>query len=185
MIRINKELLDYFNDLYVLQTFNFVEKESFSVGNFLIHQNKKGNDIFIIKTGITKCFVNEENGRDFIQEFFGEGEILGEIEIFTETLSFSNVIALTDVTAYKIDKKNFYKLLDTNKDLNLIIIRALATKIRDTAIRTSQQQVHPLDYNLKRLLRLISDQKINFSKQDLADYLGITLRSLNRSLKKS
>jgi len=184
MIRTNKEILDYFDRLGTTTGLDYLNIVSFTAGDFLIHQHTKGNYIYVVKSGIAKCFVQGENGRDFVQEFVGDGEILGEIEVFTNTLSFSNVIALTSLSAYKVAKKDFYTLMKTDVDFNPILVKALATKIRNTAIRSSQQQIHPVDYNLKQLLTLISDQKINFSKQDLSDYLGITLRSLNRSIKK-
>lgn len=170
--------------MYSKDNHDFLTKKIFSAGEFLIHQNKLGKNVFVVQSGITKCFVNEENGRDFIQEFFGEGEILGEIEVLTDTLSFSNVNALTEVHAFKIKRDDFYTLLKTKKELELLILKALALKVRDTAIRAAQQQLHPLEHNLKQLLNLISDQGITFSKKNLADYLGITLRSLNRSMKK-
>ncbi len=183
MIRINKELVDYFKDLKTSNTIDCIHKEVFGPGDFLIHQHKKGNIIFIIERGIAKCFVNEDNGRDFIQEFVGEGEILGEIEVFTDTLSFSNVQAITEITAFKVYKSDFYKLLDEHHALNQIVIRAIAVKLRNTAMRASQQQLHPIDYNLKKFMALIANQQLNVSKQDIADYLGITIRSLNRALK--
>lgn len=183
MVRENKDLLGFFTSLYRQEGDAHFTKTCAQAGEYLIRQHKTVRSIYIIQSGIAKCFVQEENGRSYIQEFFGKGEIVGEIEPLTQSLSFSNIITLTEVEAFKITPSQFYELLRIHPALNLLIIQALATKIRDTAVRAAQQQLHPIDYNLKQLLLLTSQQDITFSKQDLADYLGITLRSLNRSLK--
>jgi CRP-like cAMP-binding protein len=45
------------------------------------------------------------------------------------------------------------------------------------------QQLYTVEHAVKRLLELQTRQQLNFSKEDMAAYLGITLRSLNRALK--
>ncbi len=182
MIRINQELLTFFSKLSGSSAGSSVMEKRFATGNNIINQGKHVTSVFIIKNGIVKCIVNEENGRDFIQEFFSQDEILGELEIFNNTISFCNVEAITEVEAYHINKKDFYALLENHRELNILLLRALANKVRDTAIRASQQQSHPIAYNLQKLLVFSADQARLFSKQDLANYLGITLRSLNRAI---
>src|SRR5256885_830762 len=46
----------------------------------LIEQHKNTRSVFVIRSGIVKCFISEDNGKAYILEFLGEGEILGEIE---------------------------------------------------------------------------------------------------------
>ncbi|WP_074406073.1 MULTISPECIES: Crp/Fnr family transcriptional regulator [Aquimarina] len=182
MIRINQELLNFFSQLSESSANTMVKEKRFISKEKIIIQGKYVPSIFIIKSGVVKCYVNEDNGRDFIQEFFSTGEILGELEILNDVISFCNAETITEVTGYQIDVKDFYTLLENHPELNVLLLKALANKVRDTAIRASQQQSYPIAYNLKKLMKFSSDEAMAFSKQDIADYLGITLRSLNRAL---
>ncbi len=181
MIRTNNELLDYFSQSF--RKFEFVRRKQFDPGEKIITQGSRGQFIYILEGGIAKCYIEEENGKTFIQEFFGLGEIVGEIEVFGETLSFSNVEAMTKVPTYQIAKDDFYKVLKEENELNIVLIKALTKKLRDTAVRASRQQSYPLEYNLEKLLQLSSNEIEHISKNDLASYLGISLRSFNRKMK--
>ncbi|WP_271767979.1 Crp/Fnr family transcriptional regulator [Aquimarina algiphila] len=183
MIRSDKELLDFFSKLSIPIAETTIKERKYSLGEKIITQEKHVSSIFIIKHGIVKCYVNEDNGRDFIQEFFSKGEILGELEVLNDIISFCNAEAMTEVIVYQIDQKDFYTLLKDQPEFNLLLLKALSNKVRDTAIRASQQQSHSIAYNLEKLISFSSEESKMLSKQDLADYLGITLRSLNRAMK--
>lgn len=183
MIRTNSELLDFFSQWDNPEGYKTFKEKQFDPGQKLIVQGKEGRFVHIIKKGIAKCYVSEENGKEFVQEFFGAGELLGEIEVLNHTRTFSTVVALTTVCTYCIGKDDFYAMMKSTRGFNLMVSRALAAKLRDTAIRTSRQQTYPTAHNLNKLSQLFSKETGMFSKKDIADYLGITLRSLNRSLK--
>ncbi|GAA4275262.1 Crp/Fnr family transcriptional regulator [Aquimarina gracilis] len=181
MIRTNHELLDFFSKN--CEENEFIKYEQFHPGKKIINQGSLVRGVYIIEKGIGKCYVEEENGKIFIQEFFGKGEILGEVEIFDDALSFSNVEAVTRISAYRIEKNDFYKLIEKKNEFGIILFKAMAVKLRNTAKRASSQQSYPLEYNLKKLLQLSSAETEHISKNDMASYLGITLRSLNRKIK--
>jgi CRP-like cAMP-binding protein len=183
MIRTNNELLDFFSQWENREGYGTFQEKQFGPGQKLIVQGKEGRYVHIIKKGIAKCYVSEENGKEFVQEFFGVGELLGEIEVLNDTYTFSTVMALTAVTTYCMGKDDFCAMMKSTEGFNLMVSRALAAKLRDTAIRTSHQQTHPVAHNLNKLIQLSSKHTSFFSKKDIADYLGITLRSLNRALK--
>lgn len=183
MIRTNNELLDFFSQWDDPERYKTFQEKQFGPGQKLIVQGKEGRFVHIIKEGIAKCYVCEENGKEFVQEFFGAGELLGEIEVLNNTRTFSSVMALTAVTTHCMGKDDFCAMMKNVQGFNLMVSRALATKLRDTAIRTSRQQTYPMAHNLNKLSQLLSKETDMFSKKDIADYLGITLRSLNRSLK--
>lgn len=182
MIRINRELLNYISRLHDLESKDYVSSERIRPGQQIISQGKHIFSAYILKEGIAKCYQTEDTGKDFIQEFFGEGEIFGEIEVINSTTSFCCIEAITEVVVYKITQSNFQHLLENDKRFNKLILRALATKINYTALRHSYHQSHPSSANFLKLKKQFPKLTEVISKQDLANYLGITVRSLNRTL---
>jgi len=183
MIRVNQELLKFMSGFEPPETNGFASQHKFKPKKIILEQAARIEFVFIIKSGIAKCYRLEENGSQFIQEFFGEGEIFGEIEMFNNDESFSYIEALTDLIVYQISRKNFNKLLEENPKFNRLILNALAAKIKYKAIRHSFHQLNPIETNLLRLKEQFPDLLKMISKADIANYLGITERSLNRSLK--
>ena len=75
MIRKNADLLQYITEKLLKESEDTIIAQSFSSGEKIVDQKKRVFSVYIIKSGITKCYLTEDNGVDFIQEFFGEGEI--------------------------------------------------------------------------------------------------------------
>lgn len=96
--------------------------------------------MYIIKTGITKCYRCDENGKDFIQEFLGEDMEFGELEVFSGNLSYCSIEAISNVDVYKISYEHYNELLDNNPIFNRLIIKSMAKKIGYKVPRHSFQQ---------------------------------------------
>ena len=182
MIRENRKLLDYVKGLQHGASTECVTEHLYNPAELLIKQGESVAAIFIIKSGIAKCFMTEDNGKDFIQEFFGLGALFGEVEAINQRPSFCYIEAITQLAVYKIGIEAFHQLLAKNKLFNELILMALATKIQDKAHRHAYHQSHTIEENFLRLQNQFPRLIETISKQDIASYLGITLRSLNRTL---
>jgi CRP-like cAMP-binding protein len=184
MLRTNTNLLAFIEKLYADQP----KKEdvilrSFSTGERLLEQDVKIGKVFIIREGVTKCYLTEENDKAYIFEFLGKGEIIGEIEAIKMKECLCTVEAISPVTAYCMSAVFFLSLIDNNLDINKILLHELTDRLLNTSRRSSFQQLYSLEYGLSKLLQLQEKEKISLSKDDMAAYLGITIRSLNRTMK--
>ncbi len=182
MLRTNTEFLTYIDALYQSNRPE-VTLQNFEKDSLLLRQGEKSHRVFVIKEGIAKCFFLEENGKDYILEFMSKGQILGEIEMIKQIDCLCNVAALTSLQVYAIPAPVFKQLLAKDLILNKILLEELAERIINTSSRASFQQLYTVEHGLGKLLELQEKQGMEISKEDMAAYLGITLRSLNRALK--
>jgi len=181
MIRTHSELLAYIESL-VLKRPDFFVTELISPKEKIIQQNKRYSYLYIIKSGIVKCYLSDENGKDFIQEFLSTGMEFGELEVFSEKPSFCCVESITKLEVFKISYTDFNKLLDTDTNFSRLILKAMAKKISYKAPRHSYQQSYPIEDNILKLQELYPGIDKIISKKDIASYMGVTMRSLNRAL---
>lgn len=184
MLRTNQLFLNYLEDLYEKQERkDDIIIRSFSKGERIFTQNENPSKIMLIKDGITKCFFVEENEKEYIVEFLGKGEITGEIELIRNIPCLCSIEAVTDVTVYVVTIPYFKNLIKNDLSLNNLLLDVFAERIVNTSRRASYQQLYAAEHTLAQLLELQAQQKIEISKEDMAAYLGITVRSLNRTLK--
>ena len=185
MILTNEEILNWvtyeYGNLNDKVKIDIVE---FGNNGIILNQDKLIKQIYVIKEGITKCHINEENDKNFIVEFLGAGEIIGEVEAILNKKTVCSVTALTNVVLYKIELNYFNILMQSNKEFNSLILMEMAKRIQQTAKRSSSQQLNSIEYSLMKILNLFKAQELAICKNDLAAYLGITIRSLNRCLSK-
>lgn len=183
MLGTNQTFLDYLEQLYTRQDHkgNIVLK-SFEKGDKILTQNEISTKIMLIKTGITKCYFVEENDKEYIVEFLGKGEIIGEIEVIKNVPCLCSIEAITEVTVYSMSIPYFQSLIKNDLSLNNLLLDVFAERIVNTSSRASYQQLHTTEHTLSQLLE-VKSREMEISKEDMAAYLGITVRSLNRALK--
>jgi len=155
----------------------------FPKGHLLIGQGGEVGSVYFIRSGIVKCSFAEEGDKEYILEFLGEGQILGEIEAISGGSAISGVVAITEVSVYMLDKLSFLHLLRRDEGLNRAVLELMARRLADTAQRSARQQLNPLEHSLAQLMEALEHEQLPCTKQELADYLGVTVRSLNRLLK--
>jgi len=185
MLRTNQIFLNYIENLYEKKkSREEIVIRSFSKGERMLMQDEKPSKIMLVKQGITKCFFTEENGKEYIVEFLGKGEIIGEIELIRNIPCLCSIEAVTEVAVYAVTVSYFQSLIKNDLALNNLLLDVFAERIINTSRRASYQQLYAVEHTLAQLLELQAEQNIEISKEDMAAYLGITVRSLNRSLKK-
>lgn len=185
MLRTNNAFLSYIEPLYLAQQHreDILLKE-FSAAQLLLQQGEKPSKVMLLKEGITTCYFNEGEDKRFIVEFLGKGEIIGELEIIKNVPCLCNIKALTPVKVYALSIPYFRSLLEKELPFNKLLLESFAERIINTSSRASFQQLNTVEHTLSKLLALVKEQEITISKEDMAAYLGITIRSLNRTLKK-
>jgi CRP-like cAMP-binding protein len=183
MLRTNETTLSFITQLYQSGQYSGdIAIKLFPKGSLLLAQGTNPGKVLVIRDGIAKCYFNEENGKNFILEFLSTGEILGELEIIKNTHCLCSVEAITAVTAFVLTVPLVKLLLEESLPFNQILLNELAERITNTSSRSSFQQLYSIEHGLKRLLTLQAKNGLIISKEDMAAYLGITLRSLNRLL---
>lgn len=122
MLRTNHSFLAYVQELYEQQKRkdNIIVKQ-YTKGQKLFYQNEKATKVMLVKDGITKCFFTEENDKEYILEFLGKGEILGEVEFIRKVACLCNIEAMTDVTVYAITPDYFSELIQVDIKLNRLL----------------------------------------------------------------
>jgi CRP/FNR family transcriptional regulator, anaerobic regulatory protein len=180
MLRTNLSFLSFAEQLHQSGQ---VHVKHFPKGSIILGQGDKVSKVYILQNGITKCYYSAENGKSYILEFLSVGQIIGEIELVKKMDCLCSVEAITDVYAFVLPIPLVVSLLQTDLRFNKILIGELAERLTNTSSRSSFQQIYTIEHALKKLLALQSKLTIPLAKEDMAAYLGITLRSLNRLLK--
>lgn len=182
MLRTNQTFLDYLEGLYSSEEHKGnIVLESFEKGDKILIQNQISTKIMLVKSGITKCYFVEENGKEYIVEFMGKGEIIGEIEVIKNVPCICSIEAITEVTVYSMSIPYFQALIKKDLTLNNLLLDVFAERIFNTSSRASYQQLHKTEHTLSQLLE-VKSREMEISKEDMATYLGTTVESLNQAL---
>lgn len=156
-------------------------------GEYLLRQGDPPPGLFLLCSGLGRVYTSSANGRDILHAFVGPGEVIGEIEYFAGEPLSCTVEAARRTEAWFLSSGAVGALLAKEPRLAIALATTMARRYHQEVARSSQRIAYPVADNALRIclahMRDQADPRIQLSKHDLAEYLGTSVRHLNRVLK--
>ena len=162
----------YFDKLQVLQL---------SAGDVICHQDESLTALSYFAKGKLKIVRRLFNGKEHILGIKDKPTLIGDIELLTDQLAISSVIALEDTLIIRLPLAGIREQLLADNTLLLNLSKGLAQSFYEQNIRTSTN----LNYTLKERLAthiLAIEEKGVFKLEltSLADSFSVSYRHLLR-----
>ncbi|GAB4178638.1 MAG: Crp/Fnr family transcriptional regulator [Thalassobaculales bacterium] len=110
------------------------ERLTFPEGQALFEQGDVGDAAYIIIQGSAAVLINTPAGRVEVARL-GKGDVVGEIAILCEVPRTATVRAVSSLTALKISKDLFFRLVTEFPQIAVEIMRELAQRLERTNLR--------------------------------------------------
>lgn len=162
----------------------------FNEGEIILKQGSPITHIININQGIAKLYLEGYNKRNLLLQYLKADEFIGGPGAFVDNMNHFSLMATEECDVYFLSLETFTNLLNTN-------IRFANGYIKDISqkgiynfrrfIGLTQKQMHGrvADALLYYLLQVKKNPslELEFSRQNIADYSGITKDSTGRILK--
>ncbi|TGD58439.1 Crp/Fnr family transcriptional regulator [Flavobacterium humi] len=158
----------------------------FEEGNFPAHYYQ------IVSGEVKMCNFNDD-GKEFVQGFFHDGQSFGEPPLFLERVYPANAIAVTDCEILLVPKTAFLSLIRENAQVSLAIIENLAQRLHYKSVMaaeiSSQEPEHRLlklmDYSITffKIEKGKDGHRIDLTRQQMADLTGLRVETVIRAIK--
>ena len=125
---------------------------TFPRNSILINEGDVGDSLFIVVSGRVKVFASNEQGREFIIDFHGPGEYVGEMSLDGARRSAS-VMTMEPTTCAVVNRAQFREFILAHPDFALHLIERLIHRVRVT---TSNLKSLALSDVYGRLVRLLN-----------------------------
>ena len=166
------------------QVKTFKRKES------IYREDDHANYLYYIVEGSVKCSRSDNYGKSYVHEVHGPGEFLGYMSLLKNGTYDELATALDAVQFAVIPKDDFRSLISKNRDVSANYIKLLSKDVIEREKRLLQLAYAPMRERLAdTLLKLCSKacqngtvDKLDISRQDLANMVGAAKESLIRTL---
>lgn len=190
MKSIHNQLAQELLDAYARQsqqTQAQITETAVSPGTSIINQEEPLESVFIVLHGSMKIHLTTTKGTEYLVAIGGPGELIGEVEALTEDLATCSVTALTESKVAKISQNAYRRWLKDDHEFALLINRIISYRLQAITKRAAIHLSYPMEYSVLKLLKMASIQnvskRLDISKDEIANYLGTSVRSINRILK--
>ena len=166
---------------------------AFSKDQHLFRTGGATENLYILKSGSAKSYLVSENGDEQIIGFHFPGEVLG-LDDLTNNQHASSVVFLEDSNVCSISTNSFDALVNEIPQIQHETISRLNEKIghaHELLLMinhlTAEQRVAAFILELSERMNLIgfpkTSIKLNMSRPDIANYLGLASDTVSRLLK--
>ena len=162
---------------------------TFPRNSILINEGDVGDSLFIVVSGRVKVFASNEQGREFIIDFHGPGEYVGEMSLDGARRSAS-VMTMEPTTCAVVNRAQFREFILKHPDFALHLIERLIHRVRVTTSNLKSLALSDVYGRLVRLLnalavphdgRHIVPEKL--TQQDIADRVGASRDMIGKLMK--
>ncbi len=164
-----------------------LETRTLEKGEGLLRQGDPPPGLFLLRSGLARVYTSAANGREILHAFVGPGEVIGEIEYFAREPLGCTVEAARRTETWFLPSGAVDALLAKEPRLAIALATTMARRYHRAVARSSERIAYPVADNVLRIclarMRDHGDPQIQLTKHDLAEYLGTSVRHLNRVLK--
>ena len=161
-------------------------------GEMLFSHGDPAEFFFIVRSGRVKMVNYSEDGREFVQGYFTDGQSFGEPPFFSGAPYPASAIAVDRSEIWKIARRDFLRLLQDHFEVHLAITRNLGDRLVYKSTMLSELAIEEAEHRLLTLIRYLAERdqeqertpvRLSFTRQQLADMTGLRVETVIRSVK--
>jgi CRP/FNR family transcriptional regulator, cyclic AMP receptor protein len=165
----------------------------FNKGALVFARGDPSTHLYVVVEGRVRLAITSEEGRELSFRHAAPGELFGEIAALDGSPRSADATALTEVTAYALDRRAFRELWFARPGISAGVIAYLCGRLRTTSGQLEAIALYPLEARLARFLLLALGKRavaagkrlpleLGFSQSELAQLLGASRPKVNIAL---
>ena len=178
-------------DLDLLYSWGAVAKK-YKKNEVIFEEDEAAHFYFQILEGSVRMFNSNEEGKEFTQGLFCDGDGFGEPTLFINETYPSNAVTIQDSTIIKLSKDKFLKILDEypniQKDFLLLFAKKIHAKSKTSKDIINQKPEFRITSFLNSYKRKSGNSTerllIPFTRQEIANYTGLRVETVIRVFSK-
>lgn len=160
---------------------------------YIINEDESALFYFQVISGTVKMSSYSENGQEFIQGIFKEGDSFGEPALFGSFNYPNNAIATEKSEIARLPKDLFFELLREHFEIHQKFNALLSNRLRYKAILLKEISSYYPDHVIMTLLKYLRDNSresdvemfyVPYTRQQIADMTGLRVETVIRTVKK-
>lgn len=178
----NTGLLQQLSDQYAV--------EHFSKKQTLYQEGKRPRFLYYLVSGKVKAFRTHEDGKEYITDLFSAGDFIGYTALIEDKNYDDSALVLEDAELMQIPKEEFHQMVFSDINIAAKFIRIVTQNVKEKEERLLSLAYSSLRKRVAKALvdihekfyKQTSQSVIEFSRDDIAQYVGTATESLIRTL---
>lgn len=170
-----------------------INRRAYKKGEMIFFEGEVSDKLYVINSGKVKIFKYTKEGKEQILYIVSTGDFLGDLSLLKKDEFKFNAEALEDVSICELTKDDFDKAVKENPEIALKILEVLYERIAKLENLVQSLSTKDIETRISGLLLgLIKDfgipennivrLELPLSREDMANYIGVTRETISRKL---
>ena len=148
---------------------------------------------YIVRTGRIKMMTHTEEGREFVQGYFTDGQSFGEPPFFLNEPYPASAVAMIAGEVWTSPREGFLRLLRENPEIHLAVTQGLSSRLLYKSMMLTEIAVEEAEHRLTTLIEYLRRAengtgntrsfRVPLTRQLMADMTGLRVETVIRSIK--
>lgn len=170
-----------------------IVQKCYEKNQMIFFEGDSSDKLYLINRGKVKVFKYNRDGKEQILYILSEGDFIGDVSLFKEVALRFNAQAIDDVNICELTRSDFESIIKANPEIALKILQSSYDRIEK--LESLVQSLSNKDVEARiagLLLGFIQDfglpgedeilLNLPLSREDLANYIGVTRETISRKL---
>jgi CRP/FNR family transcriptional regulator, polysaccharide utilization system transcription regulator len=189
-------IADFMNDAKALNELSHLSADrtirKFKKKEIIFYEGNLPHGLFFVNSGKAKTYKTNDDGKEYITGLFKEGDFIGYIDLLQNSNYTESAMAMEDSEICLIPKQDFYKLLNSNRDVSIRFIKMISNNLVEMEERILKLAYNSVRKRVAEALVMLEDKfkeknegeefNMNIPREDLANIVGTAPESVIRTL---
>lgn len=165
--------------------------KTYSKNRIIFEEGEQANFYYQIKEGRLKMFNQTEDGKEFVQGYFKDGDSFGEPPLFCDAVYPASAVCITKCTVFLLSKSDFFELLKLYPEIHLEFTKAISKRMvykakmaKEVSIHTPEHRILTLLNHLKSATQSNQIYEVPLTRQQISELTGLRVETVIRAIKK-
>lgn len=182
----NEELLE------IVKTINHKE---YNKGDVIFTEGNIANTLYFVNEGKIKLYKYTKDGKEQILHVLSEGDFFGELDLIKPSKYGFNAKAIVDSKICTLTKEEMKDIMMRNPEIGIKLLETVGERLAKVENLVQNLATNDVDSRMAYLITDLMEKygeptgnnisiKLPLSREEMANYIGVTRETISRKLKK-
>lgn len=172
-----------------------IEHKSFDKGSMIFTEGSDANTLFFINVGKIKLYKYNKDGKEQILHILTNGDFFGELDLIKSSNYQFNAKAMDNAKICTLKKSEVKNIILKKPEIALKLLESVGERLSAIENLAQNLSTNDVDARIAYLLLNLMDKyseelegkkliNLPLSREDMANYIGVTRETISRKLKK-
>lgn len=188
-------IFENLNDEELLEIVKTINHKEYSKGDIIFSEGNVANTLYFINEGKIKLYKYTKDGKEQILNILSEGDFFGELDLIKPSKYGFNSKAILDAKICTLTKDEMKDIMIRNPEIGIKLLESVGERLSKVRSLVQNLATNDIDSRMAYLIIDLMEKygeaagntisiKLPLSREDMANYIGVTRETISRKLKK-